>query len=347
MWLRGISAFGCVFAALLLMFATWLPVLAQPGLPGEQGKDSREAVCWILERVARANALPVAFFARLIWKESRFQPNFVGPKTRHGGRALGIAQFMPHTAAERRLLEPFNPAEALPKSGAFLAELRDEFGNLGLAAAAYNAGAERVRKFLAGRAGMPAEARNYVRAITGRPVEAWALATKRDPGARKVYELDADRDALSCRDVIAQADPSFIQAPAELPERTVTVAEQMEASSTPAAAELRERSVPVVEQVNRSLSPAAAGTATVEPEPAWGVQLLGSDSQASALESFRELQIAYKNLLEMRQPFVIQSKVGMSGFWYRVRVATESRSEAEKLCSELRAAGGSCLVQRN
>jgi hypothetical protein len=37
----------------------------------------------------------------------------------------------------------------------------------------------------------------------------------------------------------------------------------------------------------------------------------------------------------------------MSGFWYRVRVATDSRIEVEKLCSDLRVAGGSCLVQRN
>ena len=59
------------------------------------------------------------------------------------------------------------------------------------------------------------------------------------------------------------------------------------------------------------------------------------------------MQKAYKNLLMARQPLVIQSKVGTSGSWYRVRVATDSRVEAEKLCFGLRAAGGSCLVQRN
>ena len=85
---------------------------------------------------------------------------------------------------------------------------------------------------------------------------------------------------------------------------------------------------------------------TSQAKPGWGVQLIGSPSQASALASFQQLQRTYK-LLETRQPFVIQSKVGTSGFWYRVRVATDSRGEAEKLCSNLRAAGGSCLVQRN
>jgi soluble lytic murein transglycosylase-like protein len=60
------------------------------------------------------------------------------PVTRSGQRAQGIAQFMPGTAAERGLGEPFNAVEVLSKSAEFLVELRDQFGNLGLAAAAYN-----------------------------------------------------------------------------------------------------------------------------------------------------------------------------------------------------------------
>eukprot|EP01035_Chromulina_nebulosa_P056508 gene56508-77441_t len=84
--------------------------------------------------------LPLEFFARVIWQESRFQADAVGPVTRSGHRAQGIAQFMPGTANERRLLDPFDPVQALPKSAEFLSELRGKFGNLGLAAAAYNAG---------------------------------------------------------------------------------------------------------------------------------------------------------------------------------------------------------------
>ena len=81
---------------------------------------------------------------------------------------------MPYTADERGLLDPFNPEAALPKAAEFLAELRSEFGNLGLAAAAYNAGSGRVRDFLGGRGGMPAQTRYYVRAVTGRSVDEWA-----------------------------------------------------------------------------------------------------------------------------------------------------------------------------
>src|SRR5712675_2439247 len=98
--------------------------------------------------------------------------------TRNGQRALGIAQFMPGTANERRLLDPFDPVQALPKSAEFLNELRNQFGNLGLAAAAYNAGPRRVQEWLDGSGPMPQETRNYVFAITGTSVDDWAAAGK-------------------------------------------------------------------------------------------------------------------------------------------------------------------------
>jgi hypothetical protein len=143
--------------------------------------DTRESMCLMIESAARANGLPLEFFARVIWQESRFQANAVGPRTRSGARALGIAQFMPGTAAERRLLDPFDPVQALPKSAEFLAELRDRFGNLGLAAAAYNAGPQRVRGWMAGTRTMPTETRRYVLAITGTPVDEWARGAKGEP----------------------------------------------------------------------------------------------------------------------------------------------------------------------
>jgi membrane-bound lytic murein transglycosylase MltF len=138
--------------------------------------DSRRTLCLMLESAAKANDLPLPFLARVIWRESRFDPNAVGPVTRSGDRAQGIAQFMPGTAAERGLLDPFNPVEALSQAAAFLSQLRQQFGNLGLAAAAYNAGPARIQGWLAGTRSMPAETRAYVEAITGRSVEDWAKA---------------------------------------------------------------------------------------------------------------------------------------------------------------------------
>jgi hypothetical protein len=142
--------------------------------------STHESICLLLESAARAHGLPLEFFARVIWQESRFQAGAVGPLTRSGKRAEGIAQFMPGTAAERNLLDPFDPVQALPKSAEFLRDLKQEFGNLGLAAAAYNAGPRRVREWLAGTGPMPAETRNYVSAITGASVEDWAAAGHAD-----------------------------------------------------------------------------------------------------------------------------------------------------------------------
>jgi hypothetical protein len=158
--------------------------------------DTREAMCLMIESAAKAQDLPLEFFARVIWQESRFQADAVGPVTRSGQRAQGIAQFMPGTANERRLLDPFDPVQALPKSAEFLNELRGQFGNLGLAAAAYNAGPRRVQDWLDGKGYMPAETRNYVSAITGSTVEDWQ-ATGRNG------KMPERAPTSGCRDLMA------------------------------------------------------------------------------------------------------------------------------------------------
>jgi hypothetical protein len=132
-------------------------------------------VCRTLEQAAAENALPVEFFARLIWQESRFDARAVSSKG-----AKGIAQFMPHTANSHGLGDPFNPIEALRHSAAYLRELRKRFGNLGLAAAAYNAGPARISAWLTNdrnhrnRRPLPGETRNYVAIVTGRTADEWA-----------------------------------------------------------------------------------------------------------------------------------------------------------------------------
>ena len=146
--------------------------------PMEPTIATSTSICLLVELAAQAHGLPFEFFGRLIWQESGFKPNAVGPMTRSGQRAQGVAQFMPGTASDRGLFDLFDPVAALPKSAEFLAELHAEFGNLGLAAAAYNAGPQRVRDWIAGRGGLPAETRNYVIAITGRSADEWAAGNR-------------------------------------------------------------------------------------------------------------------------------------------------------------------------
>jgi hypothetical protein len=129
-------------------------------------------ICRTLEQAAAENDLPVEFFARVIWQESRFNARAVS-----GKGAQGIAQFMPATADARGLADPFDPVEALRHSAGYLQDLRKRFGNLGLAAAGYNAGPTRVAEWLAGRRPLPGETRNYVAIITGWTADEWASAS--------------------------------------------------------------------------------------------------------------------------------------------------------------------------
>jgi hypothetical protein len=143
------------------------PALYREGRVGES--LAFDEICEVLEEVAEEFDLPTPLFTRLIWQESRFRNETV---SRAG--AQGIAQFMPRTAELRDLDDPFDPLQALPASANFLRELMDQFGNFGLAAAAYNGGPTRLRNWLAGRTKrLPKETRDYVLRITGKPVEYW------------------------------------------------------------------------------------------------------------------------------------------------------------------------------
>jgi hypothetical protein len=134
-----------------------------------QNPPTADDICRAVEHDAAENGLPVEFFARVIWQESRFNALAVSSKG-----AEGIAQFMPRTADWHGLADPFNAIEALKHSASYLRELRERFGNLGLAAAGYNAGPGRVSAWLAGTRALPRETRNYVAVITGWTADEWA-----------------------------------------------------------------------------------------------------------------------------------------------------------------------------
>jgi soluble lytic murein transglycosylase-like protein len=145
------------------------PAVPIEPLPPAANPPTADDICRTLEQAAAENGVPVEFFARVIWQESRFNARAVSPKG-----ASGIAQFMPQTASWHGLADPFDPIEALRHSAGYLRELRDRFGNLGLAAAAYNAGPGRVSAWLASHHPLPDETRNYVAIVTGWTADEWA-----------------------------------------------------------------------------------------------------------------------------------------------------------------------------
>src|SRR5208282_1832800 len=150
--------------------AAFVPGLlcVHPAPAAENGESLVSSVCRIIDSSALAQHLPVTFLTQLIWQESNFRPDALSPVG-----ARGIAQFMPGTAAERGLANPDDPEAAIPKAAELLANLKQRFGNLGLAAAAYNAGAARVASWLAGAGELPPETRAYVMTVTRHPLEDW------------------------------------------------------------------------------------------------------------------------------------------------------------------------------
>jgi hypothetical protein len=282
---------------------------AAPSSAGEQGSRAQSSapaaetvsICQLVAAAAAAHGLPFEFFARVIWQESRFRANAIGPVTRSGLQAQGIAQFMPMTAAERLLRNPFDPVQALPKSAEFLRELQTQFGNLGLAAAAYNAGPARVRDWLAGRRTLPSETQAYVRIVTGRRAEEWR----------------------------PQATPATLNvtAPADMP------CDVKIAAKPPAP----------------SVKPVPDKTVPDKPAFPWAVQLIGDRSEVKALAAYRTLQKKHEAILANYQPTILRTALTMSAAptWTRIRIDADSRQAADTLCSRLRAAGETCLVQRN
>jgi hypothetical protein len=184
---------------ILLGLSLMHPAMAwsDPPAPAETAHSNSsgvvtEAACRIIEEAARASHIPVALLTRLVWTESRFRADAISPKG-----AQGIAQFMPGTAAERGLLNPFDPEQAIPKAAKLLADLTQQFGNLGLAAAAYNAGANRVADWLAGSGSLPAETQLYVLIVSGRSAEDWAADRR-----QSVHSAEPE-DQQSCSEITA------------------------------------------------------------------------------------------------------------------------------------------------
>lgn len=181
---RPLACLGAFALLLALLLAVAQPAHAeaedtQPAAASDEEtaeevpdpEAAQKELCDLIKTAAGAHDLPVAFFTRLIWKESRFRSDAVSPKG-----AQGIAQFMPGTAAERGLEDPFDARTAIPASAHYLADLKAQFGNLGLAAAAYNAGPQRVGGWLEDTATrtLPYETRDFVLTITGIAAETWA-----------------------------------------------------------------------------------------------------------------------------------------------------------------------------
>ncbi len=84
------------------------------------------------------------------------------------------------------------------------------------------------------------------------------------------------------------------------------------------------------------------------PGGGYAVQVTSQRSEADAQAEFRTLRTKFPTQLGGREPIVRRADLGAKGVYYRALVGPfASSQEAAEMCSSLKAAGGSCIVQRN
>lgn len=122
-----------------------------------------------ISNIERKYGLPTDLLARLLYQESRYRTDVINGVNRSPAGALGIAQFMPSTAAWLHV-DPLNPQDAINGAGQYLKYLYNRFtGNWQYALMAYNWGEGNVQHWINGdinpRTGQPytppPETQNY------------------------------------------------------------------------------------------------------------------------------------------------------------------------------------------
>lgn len=150
----------------------WLPGLGELVDVADEGVNALipvRSIMWSADKVPSAyraaisaaetrNGIPQDMLARLLYQESRFRPDIISGRTRSRAGAIGIAQFMPATAAEWGV-DPFDPFSSIDGAGRYLAWLYRRVGTWAGALAAYNWGIGNVLR--KGLSAAPVETQSY------------------------------------------------------------------------------------------------------------------------------------------------------------------------------------------
>ncbi|MEM9633119.1 MAG: SPOR domain-containing protein [Pseudomonadota bacterium] len=82
------------------------------------------------------------------------------------------------------------------------------------------------------------------------------------------------------------------------------------------------------------------------PSGTYIVQVTSQRSAAAATDAYAGLQRRYPSILGSRNAVIVPADLGDRGVFYRARIPTGSRDEANSLCQSLQGAGGDCFVRR-
>jgi hypothetical protein len=182
-----------------------------------------------------------------------------------------------------------------------------------------------------------------------------APATQAAPGPKKIRTVTIHTDQSSAPDGTAGSPASQAVAPrpgTQPPQGSNGPLSIVPSSTEASAAPARPRPAPA--QPAPSSKPPANETASAAPVApvrtggGYAVQVSSQRSEEEAQSSFRDLQAKYPDLLRGRTPIIRRADLGAKGIFFRAMVGPfASADQATELCSNLKAAGGSCLVQKN
>jgi hypothetical protein len=198
------------------------------------------------------------------------------------------------------------------------------------------------------------------------PAQPSPAATAGSPEPKKIHTVTIRSDQMGDPNAAAPAPAPAAPAPAARPKATeapvvrpapapkaganapLAIVPAAQGAAPAPAAEPPPRS-----RVARTEAPSVplATAPAAAPAPAaggYGVQVTSQRSEAEAQSEFKALQAKFPSQLGNRQPVIHRADLGDKGTFYRALVGPFASSEAAAaMCSNLKAAGGSCIVQKN
>lgn len=149
----------------------------------------------------------------------------------------------------------------------------------------------------------------------------------------------------SIAEAVAEPEPARAPAPRAAPPARAEAPAHTAAPPANAPLSLNPNAAPARAAAPQRTAAAAAPAAVAGH---YAVQVSAQRSEAEAQAAFRSLQGKFPGQLGNRQSFIKRVDLGEKGIYFRAMVGPFPDSgQASSLCSSLKAAGGSCLVQKN
>jgi SPOR domain len=189
---------------------------------------------------------------------------------------------------------------------------------------------------------LPANSAANVPAASGAAPSVVAPVVPAVPGPKKIRTVTIHSDHPNAPDSDAGSRAPSSQREANKPLSIVP----SDDGSAPAARPRTAPPQPIA--LNKPPANENASTTRVAPTVGYAVQVSSHQSEEEAQSSFRDLQTKYPKLLGGYAPIIRRADLGAKGIYYRAMVGPfASADQARELCSNLKATGVRCLVQKN